>query len=78
MAATAAQAVGQSAERVVASESSSQEESRRAKGEAIGRQSSGDCADPSFTIKDVVFLGLPGEDIEMEKSASYLAPGSAI
>ena len=47
-----ATAEGQSAERVVVL--SSLEESRRATGEAIGRQLSGDCADPSSTIKDVV------------------------
>ena len=29
-------------------------------------------------IKDVVSLGWSGEDIEMEKSVYYLAPGSAI
>ena len=30
------------------------------------------------TIKDAVSLGWSGEDIEMEKSVSYPAPGSAI
>ena len=32
----------------------------------------------NLVIKDVVFLGWSGEDIEIEKSVSYLAPGSEI
>ena len=54
-------AEGQSAECVFVSLlRSSREESRGATGEAIGRQSSGDCTDPSSTI-EVVSVGWSGE-----------------